>query len=59
MVKKHLKKLSMSLAIREMQIKMTQKFHHTPIRMARIKKIRGQHRPREDVRPGEYSSTAG
>ena len=37
MVKKHLKKYSISLVIREMQIKMTLRFHFTSVRMAKIK----------------------
>jgi hypothetical protein len=40
MSEKHLKKCSTFLVIREMQIKMTLRFHLTPIRMAKIKNSR-------------------
>ena len=55
MAKKYVKKRSMSLIIREIQIKTTIRYHFTPVRMAIIKKKKDN----EDVEKLEPLYTVG
>jgi hypothetical protein len=59
MPQKHMKKCSPSLAIKEMQIKTTLRFHFTPVRIVSIKNTTNNKYVVEDAGKKEPSYTAG
>ena len=58
MANKHMRKRSASLAIRDIQIKTTMRYHLTPVRMGKINKA-GNNNFGEDAEKREPSYTVG